>query len=265
MAWGTFNFRSKMLNMPVEAEVLIPQAHYKRLKQESGYKVLILLHGFHNDRTEWLLKSQIFDMVRELPVLVFMPSGKNCFYVNTHNGYSYMDFVSEEIPEFIRTHFRVSDKREDWLIAGASMGGYGAFVCGLGNTDTFGNIASFSGALDIIGLGNHVPELKIDQLLGPDFASNEQSNTNPFYICDRISEKDRPRVFMCCGDEDVLLSMNKRFYDRIKDNYDATAIWGSGGHDFVYWNERLKDMFVWFCPDEMKNGFFMGRCGNDFC
>ena len=122
MAWCTAGFRSKALNMPVEAEILIPQAGYKSLKQDGDYKVMILLHGVRNDRTEWLLKSQIFDMVRELPVLVFMPSGKNSFYLNTYTGYNYMDYVAKEIPEFIRTHFDVSDKRSDWLIGGSSMG-----------------------------------------------------------------------------------------------------------------------------------------------
>ncbi|MBO5554429.1 MAG: hypothetical protein J5941_02770, partial [Solobacterium sp.] len=67
MAWATISFRSESLNMPVEAEVLIPQPGYKSLIQEDGFKVIILLHGANNDRSEWLLKSQIFDMVKELP------------------------------------------------------------------------------------------------------------------------------------------------------------------------------------------------------
>ena len=108
MAWGTFSFRSMALNMPVEAEVLIPQAGYKSLTQTENYKVIVLLHGVRNDRTEWLLKSQISEMVKELPVLVFMPSAKNSFYVNTYTGYKYMDYVSKEIPEFIKTHCPVS-------------------------------------------------------------------------------------------------------------------------------------------------------------
>ncbi len=264
MAWCTTRFRSRALNMPVEAEILIPQAGYKSLKQEDNYKVMILLHGVRNDRTEWLLKSQIFDMVRELPVLVFMPSGKNSFYLNTYTGYNYMDFVAEEIPEFIRTHFRVSGKRNDWLIGGCSMGGYGAFVCGLNHPGTFGNIASFSGAVDILEVAENAPELKPELILGPDFEKAGNSQADLFGICDKVDEHLRPRIYMCCGDGDVLLPMNKRFYEKLRDNYDVTAAWGEGGHDFVYWNEQLKKVFGWFCPEDMKSGIFMGRCGNDF-
>ncbi len=256
MAWATMNFRSKTLNMPVEAEVLIPQPGYKSLVQSEDYKVIILLHGVRNDRTEWLLKSQIYDMVKELPVIVFMPSGKNSFYVNTHNGYKYMDYVSEEIPKIIRENFRASSDKKNWLVAGESMGGYGAFAVGLTHTDTFGNIASFSGALDIKKVVDNIDDVDADQILG--------GEVDLFSICEAVSSKKRPRVFMCCGEDDILFDSNERFYGLLKGQYDVTAMWGRGGHDFIYWNERLKDMFKWFCPDDLKNGYFMGRCGNEF-
>jgi hypothetical protein len=44
----------------------------------------------------------------------------------------------------------------------------------------------------------------------------------------------------------------------------TTSHWGIGGHEFQYWNERLKEMFAWFCDCELKQGNFMGRNGNDF-
>ena len=59
--------------------------------------------------------------------------------------------------------------------------------------------------------------------------------------------------------------MNERFYEKIKDLYDVIVNWGEGDHDFIYWNEQLKNMFKWFCPDEIRNGYFMGRRGNDLC
>lgn len=260
--------------MPVEAEVLIPQPGYKTLTQEEGYKVIILLHGANNDRTEWLLKSQIMDMVKELPVAVFMPSGKNSFYVNTWNGYRYMDYVAEEIPAFLRKHFRVSDRREDWLIAGESMGGYGATVCGLRHTDTFGNIACFSGALDILEREekDFLPTIRMENVFGPGFtaerAEEVRGQYDPFRLSKEVSGRlpaaDRPRFFLCCGDEDRLYDVNRRFCGHIKGDYDVTARWGHGAHEFRYWNERLKEMFAWFCGDDMRGGQFMGRCGDDF-
>lgn len=253
MAWISAEFRSETLNMPVEAEILVPQPKDKRLHENEDYKVIILLHGANNDRTEWLLKSQIFDMVKTLPVVVFMPSGKNSFYVNTANGYRYMDYITKEIPEFIKSRFRVSKDTKDWLIAGESMGGYGALVCGLNHPEQFGNIAAFSGALDIVSKETHLPVINMDLVFGSDWEKTAKSNYNLYKLCHEVPEKVRPRIFMNCGKQDRLYDMNLRFYHEIKEEYDVVYTDGDGGHDFTYWNERLKEMIPWFM-DGTKEG-----------
>ena len=250
MAWISMAFRSKTVNMPVEVELLVPQPGYKSLRQSEGYKVMILLHGANNDRTEWLLKSQIFDMVKELPILVCMPSGKNSFYVNTANGYDYMDYVTKELPEWISTMFRVSDKREDWLIAGESMGGYGALVCGLNHPERFGQIASFSGALDIADMGHRLPTFRMELIFGENWQQEIAENYNVYSYCHTISEELRPRLYLCCGKQDGLYDMNVRFRNEVQGEYDLSWSEGDGGHDFGYWNERLKEMLAWFLGEE---------------
>ena len=103
------------------------------------------------------------------------------------------------------------------------------------------------------------------QLFGPEYGDLSGSNYNLFYLYDKIEAEKRPQIFMCCGDADFLRPMNERFYEKIKDLYDVIVNWGEGDHDFIYWNEQLKNMFKWFCPDEIRNGYFMGRRGNDLC
>lgn len=240
MTWINVSFRSKMLNMPVEAEVLAPQ------RKGGNFKVLLLLHGANNDRTEWLLKSQIFDMVKTLPVLVFMPSAKNSFYVNTANGYRYMDYVTKEIPEFIRSHFRVSEDCGDWLIAGESMGGYGALVCGLNCPQRFGNIAAFSGALDIMSEKTNQPGIDKKLLFGNDMQQVMESNYNLYTYCHKVPENMRPRIFQCCGQQDGFLEMNRDFYDEIKNEYEVCYLEEAGEHNFTYWNRMLPKMLQWF-------------------
>jgi len=252
MAWISTSFKSKTLNMPVEAEILVPQPGYKTLTQGEDFKVMILLHGANNDRAEWLLKSQIYDFVKELPIVVFMPSGKNSFYVNTFNGYAYMDYITKEIPEFIKTHFRVSRDRRDWLIAGESMGGYGAAVCGLNHTEQFGNVGIMSGALDSACEEMRMSPFRFDLVFGEDWEAFTESSYNVFKRCHEISEEEKPRIFLCCGKQDFLYGMNERFYREVNDEYDVTYTEGDGGHDFTYWNERLKEMIPWFMADNRK-------------
>lgn len=255
MAWISVAFQSKALKMPVEAEILVPQPGYKTLTQQENYKVIILLHGANNDRTEWLLKSQIYDLVKELPVVVFMPSGKNSFYVNTANGYHYMDYITDEIPAFIKKHFRVSEDKADWLIAGESMGGYGAAVCGLNHTEQFGNIGILSGALDILRLlkmKKDVPAFNVELIFGADSEKLADSSLNVMKCCHSIPAEERPEIFLCCGKQDFLYAMTEDFYREIKSEYNVTYVEGDGMHDFAYWNERLKEMISWFMADEKE-------------
>ena len=252
MAWISTAFRSAAVNMPVEVELLVPQPGYKSLSQTDGYKVMILLHGANNDRTEWLLKSQIFDMVKELPILVCMPSGKNSFYVNTANGYDYMDYVAKELPEWLSTMFHVSDKREDWLIAGESMGGYGALVCGLNHPERFGQIASFSGALDISDMGHRLPTFRMELIFGENWQQEIAENYNVYNYCHKVPQELRPRLYLCCGKQDGLYDMNVQFRNAVHGEYDLTWSEGDGGHDFGYWNERLKEMLAWFLGEEVS-------------
>lgn len=255
MAWISATFQSKALKMPVEAEILVPQPGYKTMSQLEDYKVMILLHGANNDRAEWLLKSQIYDLVKELPIVVFMPSGKNSFYVNTANGYDYMDYITKEIPEFIKKHFRVSRDRRDWLIAGESMGGYGAAVCGLNHVEQFGNVGIMSGALDIVaimGQKEKSPAFRMELVFGDNMEVLAESSLNVMKYCREMPEADRPRIFLCCGKQDFLYSMNEQFYREIKNGYDVTYTEGDGNHDFAYWNERLKELIPWFMADNRK-------------
>ncbi len=252
MAWISAAFKSKALKMPVEAEILVPQPGYKTLTQRENYKVIILLHGANNDRAEWLLKSQIYDLVRELPVVVFMPSGKNSFYVNMANGYNYMDYITKEIPEFIKKHFRVSADRRDWLIAGESMGGYGAAVCGLNHAAQFGNVGIMSGALEITHEELWKSPFRFDLIFGENGEALVNSSMNVFKCCHEVPESERPRIFLCCGKQDFLYPMTVDFYREIRAEYDVTYTEGDGAHDFAYWNERLREMLPWFMEGNRK-------------
>lgn len=253
MAWISCEFRSETLNMPVEAEILVPQANDRTSNYTENLKVIILLHGANWDRCEWLLKSHIFDLVREQPILVFMPSGKNSFYVNTVTGYRYMDYITKEIPNYIKKHFRVSKDRKDWLIAGESMGGYGALVNGLNATEQFGNIASFSGVVDIVSELRAPHNIPQDYVFGDNPDKVAESNLDVTSLCHKVDKTIRPNIFMNCGKQDRFYPMNAEFYENIRDEYDVTAVLDKdGAHDFVYWNPRLDEMIPWFMEHSNK-------------
>jgi S-formylglutathione hydrolase FrmB len=145
------------------------------------------------------------------------------------------------------------------------MGGFGAVVCGLNHTDRFGNIACFSGALDVREIAPQLPGIRMEYLFGEECRGADLKENNPFQLVQDTEKAKRPKIFVCCGEQDSLFAVNQRFYECLKQqDYDVKVFWGQGAHEFCYWNERLKDMFAWFCEKELREGFFMGRNGNDF-
>jgi enterochelin esterase-like enzyme len=64
--------------------------------------------------------------------------------------------VAEELPKICRSYFKgMSDKREDNMVAGLSMGGYGAFKIGMTYPDRYFACGALSGAFDVLNLGKY--------------------------------------------------------------------------------------------------------------
>lgn len=68
------------------------------------------------------------------------------FYLNAtqepwKSNYQMYDYIVKELPELVESELPVSDKR---AIAGHSMGGHGALVIGLRNSDRYTSISAFS-------------------------------------------------------------------------------------------------------------------------
>ena len=162
---GTFTcgFFSDVLGMCTSADVILPQQTSGQIGMEGKgaegkLKAMYLLHGMSDDQTIWQRRTSIERYVSQLGIAVVMPTTHLAFYTDTTYGMRYWTYISEELPKICREFFpQMSDKKEDNLAAGLSMGGYGAWKLGLGASETFGAAASLSGCLDIIeDVGRHL-------------------------------------------------------------------------------------------------------------
>lgn len=246
MAWLSLNYRSEKLNMPVELYVLTPQYDNK---EGERCKVVFLLHGGAGDRTSWLLRSQAACYASERNLCIVMPSVKNSFYANTYNGYAYMDFVCQELPDVITKLLPVSRKRTDWMIAGCSMGGYGALRCGLTRKDLFGYIASFSGVVDVNIAYDEVKIVDTSLVFGSKENLIESDNNLYWLFSKNKGEAASIPVLLTCGDDDYLFADNEAFYREFCADYPMEFLHKKGGHSWYFWNDSLKAAVAWFCGE----------------
>ena len=144
MALLHVNFFSDVLGMCAEMDVILPQQTSGQIGMEGRaadgkYKTMYLLHGLSDDQTTWQRRTSIERYVSGLGIAVVMPTTHLGFYTDTTYGVRYWTYVSQELPRICREFFpRMSEKREDTLAAGLSMGGYGAWKLALGAPETFG-------------------------------------------------------------------------------------------------------------------------------
>jgi S-formylglutathione hydrolase FrmB len=116
------------------------------------YPVVLWLHGFAQDE-----QSFIWDVVEPLdhaiwegrlpPVIIAAPDGSfrgepcflsaGSFFLNSKAG-CFEDFVMQDVWPFLIANFPIRPEREAHVIAGASMGGAGAYNLAIKYRDVFG-------------------------------------------------------------------------------------------------------------------------------
>src|SRR5699024_11073532 len=158
-----------------------------------------------------------------------MPEVRRSFYADEAVGEQYWTFVAEELPQLIARTFRVSTAREDTFVAGLSMGGFGAFKLALNHPERFAAAASLSGALDVTQLRE---ELGTGHLLPRGWAG--------------AAAAALPALFVDCGTEDELLSMNQDFLDTAAQHgVEVTSRLRPGAHTWDFWDEGIQDVLDW--------------------
>lgn len=232
-------------------EMLMGNPYYDR-----SAKTLYLLHGFSGSSMDFLTGSLIQELALKYNLAVVLPAGENSFYLNGKGtGRAYETFIGEELMDYCKKTFGLSDKREDNFIGGLSMGGFGAIHTALKYPERFGKMFGLSSALIVNGIKDMKPGTQNDiadydyyvQTFG-DLDKLDTSENNPEYLILQRKEKGdviQP-IFMACGSEDFLLSENHEFRDfLVKEGVDITYKESHGIHDWKFWNEYLEPAIQW--------------------
>lgn len=223
---------------------------------ERPMKSLYLLHGFSGNTTDWMMGSLIQELSLKYHLAVIMPSGENSFYLNGKGiGRAYETYTGVELVDYCRKTFGLSDKKEDTVIGGLSMGGFGAIHTALKYPETFGKMFGLSSAL-IVGKIKGMQPGTVDEIADYDYYSQvfgdlnrlDSSENNPEYlVTERRKKGDTIQpVFLACGTEDFLIQENREFRDFLLNaGVDVTYRESAGIHEWKFWNEYLEPAIQW--------------------
>ncbi|GMO48730.1 MAG: alpha/beta hydrolase family protein [Termitinemataceae bacterium] len=216
MAFLSGNIYSRSIVMDTHIGIFLPQDG-RRYIWEDKPKTLILLHGLSDDASVWMRRTSVERYAERYNLALVMPEVQRSFYTDMKNGQKYYQYIAYELPQLIEKMFSVSIEREDLMIAGLSMGGYGAMRIAFDNPDRFAYCGAFSGAYDIAALVRDAP--KMVDILG-DFPADIRGifGENPVIpkeleipeiLKNAKSKADKlnvslPKLYMACGTYDFI-------------------------------------------------------------
>ena len=263
MILNEVNFFSETLGLLSSMYVLLPQHKLEKMKNKRApkYRTLYLLHGHSDDHTAWQRFTSIERYAEALNIAVVMPAVHLSFYNDMAHGGKYWQFISEEVPALVRDIFPLSSKREDNFVAGLSMGGYGAFRMALTHPDRFAAAASLSGALDIRAVvsprrdRNNKAWLDEMRTVFGDLSKVPNSKHDLMTLAKKVAKGSiRPRLYQCCGTEDMLHADNLRFLEAARKlPLDLTYEEGPGEHNWAYWDKMIQNVLAWMLPNKNKS------------
>lgn len=211
---------------------------------------LILLHGLTGTDTDWLYGGVAQLMAIQYNVNIFMPTTGNSFYLDMgYEGRNHCSFIAEELPEYIEKTFGIKLERENTMIGGLSMGGYGSIHTALMHPDRFSAVIALSSALVVRDVAQK-PDSEVGSVLPPEFRAEIfgdpskllDSDLNPEVLYRKVKDKGEkaPFIYLACGTEDDLIASNRLFRDFLKEQkadffYDE----GPGRHTWQFWNEYI--------------------------
>ncbi|WP_461218991.1 alpha/beta hydrolase [Lapidilactobacillus salsurivasis] len=237
MSIATYRMYSKALNKQTQFNLYLPS---KRLERQP---VLFLLHGLSDDYAAWLTLSSLARYAGQYPFAIVMPDAGRSYYTNLPNGERYWDYLTEELPLYLKTWLDFPLTRSTTFVAGLSMGGYGAFKMGLTYPERFGAAASLSGRLDIGATwADRAPYFEAT------FGSQDQFQASQNNLLNLMANQQVTRLplLQYIGAEDHLLESNRTFrafsrqYLEKLDYREQT-----GNHNWAFWDTYLPSTLTW--------------------
>ena len=243
------NFRSKELQRVTQVNVILPHG---KGGSDVPFKTLWLLHGLSDNHTAWMRNTSIERYASKYNLAVIMPNVDRSWYADTAYDANYFSYITKELPEICRNSFKgLSEKREDNIIAGLSMGGYGALKCALTYPEQYGSCISLSGSLDITRKERpyNLKEWRSIFGFGIESALELEGSEHDLFALAKADKDDGkvfPKIYMWCGTEDSLLRVNNLFDQHLTDlgiahKYETSE----GDHSWKWWDLHIQDSLEW--------------------
>tara|TARA_R110002095_G_scaffold204484_1_gene187230 strand:+ start:1181 stop:2071 length:891 start_codon:yes stop_codon:yes gene_type:complete len=230
------SFHSASLNKRKRCVVVLP-VDWQTIKP-ADRRSLVILHGRGRHEMSLIDDKTIRKQLLDSGLFVILPDGDDGWYVNSpvRKPDMYETYL-EEVLALISQEFQLPAQREQWAIAGWSMGGFGCVNFAARHPDRFAAVSSIIGLLDFPRTG--LPEGQSYKVPTERFGTDETvwEQFNPLHKAEKLKEMS---VLIITADNAFDRTMNEHFRERlIKLNQPHKYVELKGGHTFPVVREAM--------------------------
>ena len=222
-------------------------------RSDLRYPVLYLLHGNAQKAYDWVERGRIQQTADQLiaagripPAIIVIPEAGTTWYVDRKEKME-TAVLQDLLPE-IQRRFRTIERRDGRLVAGLSMGGYGAMRFALKYPDTFAAAGLLSPAI----YGPEPPANSSARRVGvfgaPEFDVRVWESLNYPSLWDAYVAKQLPvPMYINSGDDDQFYIEQAAvdFYEVLRKNKQPAELRiVDGGHSWDVWADTIGDALV---------------------
>lgn len=237
----TVNIRSNVMNKDVQTVIVLPH------DGKTAAPVIYLLHGYGGGAKAWIHVKPDLPVIADRYGIAFVcPDGKNSWYWDSpvDSSYRYETFISNELVNYVDSHYPTINDRRGRAITGLSMGGHGAMWISFRHKDVFGAAGSTSGGLDIRPFPNN---WEMNKQLGKESENQEVwDNHTAINQIDRLKNGDLALI-IDCGYSDFFFEVNNDFHKKLlKYKIDHDFLVRPGAHNSDYWRNSIDYHILFF-------------------
>ena len=210
---------SKVLGKKVRYGVYLPPGYKDPANAQTRYPIIHYLHGLFEDSSSWMRRgAPMFDAaIREKkipPVIVIVPDAGHTFYSDRLDGkLPYATFFIQEFVPWADKAYRTTGRREERLVAGSSMGGFGALRFAFKNSQLFGAVVVHCPAIlpetpaDLSPRGQRVMSMLqqeeiLQNIFGDPIDMDLWNAANPLSLAQTADLSPGLGIYCDCGESD---------------------------------------------------------------
>ena len=249
MAFCELKYFSKSLDKAIAADILLPE------QQAVGpFAVLYLLHGLSDDHTIWQRRTSIERYAANLPLIVVMPDAGRGFYCDALQGMAWESAIIKDLIGYVDAMFQTRRERNGRILAGLSMGGYGAAKLALKYPDLFCAAVSHSGAM---GFAHHPlsaeanpDNVKFCEEMARVVGEFPGGGPDDLYaLANNLDPAKRPALRIDCGADDFLIQDNRAYHAYLEGiGFPHTYLEFEGAHTWEYWDVHIQEALRFLMP-----------------